>query len=74
MLRGFAAPTKQSYLVGCIVALAKHYRRPPGTLDASAIQAYLLHLITHPEHTKGCSARCSSCSSVHQQSLQPTFL
>jgi len=45
VLRGFAERTKQSYL-GCIVALAKHYRRPPDTLDAAAIQAYLLHLIT----------------------------
>ena len=26
--------------------LAKHYRRPPDSLDAAAIQAYLLHLIT----------------------------
>jgi site-specific recombinase XerD len=45
VLRGFAERTKQSYL-GCIVALAKHYRRPPDSLDAAAIQAYLLHLIT----------------------------
>jgi site-specific recombinase XerD len=45
VLRGFAERTKQSYL-GCIIALAKHYRRPPDSLDAAAIQAYLLHLIT----------------------------
>lgn len=45
VLRGFAERTKESYLA-CIFALAKHTRRSPDSLDAAAIQAYLLHLIT----------------------------
>lgn len=45
ILRGFAARTKESYLA-CVTGLAKHYRCSPETLDAAAIQAYLLHLIT----------------------------
>lgn len=44
VLRGFAERTKETYL-GCVSALAKHYRRAPDQLDAPAIQAYLLHLI-----------------------------
>jgi len=45
VLRGLALRTRQTYLA-CITALAKHYRRSPDTLDAAAIQTYLLHLIT----------------------------
>jgi integrase/recombinase XerD len=45
VLRGFAARTKESYLA-CVTGLAKYYRCSPDTLDAGAIQAYLLHLIT----------------------------
>lgn len=45
VLRGFAERTKESYLA-CVTALAKHYRRSPDSLDAAAIQAYLLHLIS----------------------------
>ena len=45
VLRGFAERTKESYLA-CVTGLAKFYRRSPDTLDAEAIQAYLLHLIT----------------------------
>lgn len=45
ILRGLALRTRETYLA-CITALAKHYRRSPDTLDAGAIQTYLLHLIT----------------------------
>ena len=45
VLRGFSARTKDSYLA-CVAGLAKYYRRAPDTLDAAAIQTYLLHLIT----------------------------
>jgi len=45
VLRGFAARTKESYLA-CVTGLARYYRRSPDTLDAAAIQTYLLHLIT----------------------------
>ena len=45
VLRGFAERTRETYLA-CVTALAKHYRRSPDQLDAAAIQAYLLHLIT----------------------------
>lgn len=45
VLRGFLARTKESYLP-CVTVLAKHYRCSPDTLDAAAIQTYLLYLIT----------------------------
>lgn len=45
VLRGFAERTRQTYLA-CVTALARHTRRSPDQLDATAIQAYLLHLIT----------------------------
>ena len=45
VLRGFAERTKESYLA-CVSGLAKYYRCSPATLDAAAIQTYLLHLIT----------------------------
>ena len=45
VLRGFAERTKETYLA-CVSGLAKHYGRSPDTLDAAAIQAYLLHLIS----------------------------
>ena len=45
VLRGFSARTKETYLA-CVSGLAKYYRRSPDTLDAAAIQTYLLHLIT----------------------------
>ncbi len=45
VLRGFAERTRGTYL-SCVGALARHYRRSPDTLDAAAIQSYLLHLIT----------------------------
>lgn len=45
VLRGFAERTKESYLA-CVSGLAKYYRCSPDTLDAAAIQTYLLHLIT----------------------------
>lgn len=44
VLRGFAERPQETYLA-CVSSLAKHYGRSPGTLDAAAIQAYLLHLI-----------------------------
>lgn len=44
VLRGFALRTRETYLA-CVRALAKHYRRSPDDLDATQIQAYLLHLI-----------------------------
>ena len=44
VLRGLALRTRETYLA-CVTALAKHYRRPPDELDATQIQAYLLHLI-----------------------------
>ena len=45
LLRGLADRTRESY-IACVFGLAKYYRRPPDQLDAEAIQAYLLHLIT----------------------------
>lgn len=45
VLRGFAERTKATYLA-CISGLAKYYGRSPDQLDAAAIQAYLLHLIS----------------------------
>ena len=45
VLRGLAERTKESYLA-CVAGLARHYGRSPETLDAEAIQAYLLHLIS----------------------------
>jgi site-specific recombinase XerD len=45
VLRGFAARTQEAYLA-CVVALARHYRRPPDALTPDELQAYLLHLIT----------------------------
>lgn len=45
VLRGFAERTKESYLA-CVSGLARYYRCSPDTLDAAAIQTYLLHLIT----------------------------
>jgi len=44
-LRGLADRTRESYLA-CVSALARYYRQPPDQLNAAAIQAYLLHLIT----------------------------
>lgn len=44
VLRGFSPRTRQSYL-DCVSALAKHYHQSPDQLDASQVQAYLLHLI-----------------------------
>lgn len=45
VLRGLADRTRESYLA-CVTGLARFYRRPPDTLNAQQIQAYLLHLIT----------------------------
>ncbi len=45
LLRGLAERTREAYLY-CITDLAKYHRRAPDTLDAPALQAYLLHLIT----------------------------
>ena len=45
VLRGLAERTRESYLA-CVTSLAKHYWRSPETLNAEAIQSYLLHLIT----------------------------
>ena len=45
VLRGFAERTWETYLA-CVAALARHTRRPLDQLDAAAIWAYLLHLIT----------------------------
>lgn len=44
VLRGLALRTRETYLAW-VTALAKHYRRSPDELDATQIQAYLLHLI-----------------------------
>lgn len=45
LLRGFSERTRDTYL-RCVSALARHHGRSPDTLDSTAIQAYLLHLIT----------------------------
>lgn len=45
LLRGLADRTRETYLA-CVTGLARFYRQSPDTLDATAIQAYLLHLIT----------------------------
>ncbi len=64
VLRGFAERTKETYLA-CVTALAKHYRQSPDSLDAAAIQAYLLHLI---------SERKLAYSSVNQAVCAIRFL
>jgi site-specific recombinase XerD len=48
ILRGFAERTRQAYL-SCVTGLARHTRRAPDSLDAAAIQAYLLYLITEKQ-------------------------
>lgn len=45
LLRGLAERTREAYLYW-ITQLAKYHRRAPDALDAAALQAYLLHLIT----------------------------
>src|SRR5471030_2056825 len=45
LLRCFAARTQETYC-DAVVALAKHYHRPPDTLGAEQLQSYLLFLIT----------------------------
>ena len=42
-LRRFSPRTQESYLAA-VAGLAKHYHQPPDQLDATKIQAYLLHL------------------------------
>lgn len=64
VLRGFAERTRESYLT-CVSGLAKHYGRSPDSLDAEAIQAYLLHLITE---------RKLAYASVNQASCAIRFL
>ena len=64
VLRGFAERTRETYLA-CVSGLAKHYGRSPDTLDAAAIQAYLLHLI---------SERKLAYSSVNQAVCAIRFL
>jgi len=64
VLRGLAERTRETYLA-CVSGLAKHYGRSPDTLDASAIQAYLLHLI---------SERKLAYSSVNQAVCAIRFL
>ena len=64
VLRGFSLRTREAY-VGCVKALAKHYRQPPDVLDGPQIQAYLLHLITE---------RKLAYASVNQASCAFRFL
>lgn len=45
VLRGLAMRTRETYL-GCVAALAKHYRCSPDQLTPAELQAYLLFLIT----------------------------
>ena len=45
LLRGFAPRTQEAYC-DAVIALAKHYHRPPEALSAEQLQSYLLHLIT----------------------------
>ncbi len=44
VLRGFSLRTREAYLA-CVAALARYYGCSPASLEASQIQAYLLHLI-----------------------------
>jgi hypothetical protein len=46
-LRRFSPRTQESYLAA-VAGLAKHYRQPPDQLDATKIQAYLLHSAVFP--------------------------
>jgi integrase/recombinase XerD len=64
VLRGFALRTQEAYLAA-VVALAKFYRRPPDTLTAEQLQAYLLHLIREKK---------LAYSSVNQVSCALRFL
>jgi hypothetical protein len=61
VLRGFAARTQEAYLA-CVVALARHYRRPPDTLTTDELQAYLLHLITERKQAYA-SVNQAACAS-----------
>jgi site-specific recombinase XerD len=45
VLRGFAARTQEAY-IAAVVALARHFRRPPDALATDELQAYLLFLIS----------------------------
>jgi len=64
VLRGFALRTQEAYLAA-VVALAKFYRRPPDTLTAEQLQAFLLHLIRQKK---------LAYSSVNQVSCALRFL
>lgn len=68
VLRGFAERTREAYL-SCIVGVAKHYRRAPDTLDAAAIQTYLLHLITEKKRAYATvnQAACAHAFSVRHR-------
>lgn len=63
-LRGFAARTQGAYLAA-VVALSRHYRRPPDTLTPDDLQAYLLFLITEKK---------LAYSSINQASCAFRFL
>lgn len=64
VLRGFALRTREAYLAA-VLALAKYYHRPPESLTAEQLQAYLLHLITEKK---------LAYSSVNQASCAFRFL
>lgn len=44
VLRGLSVRTRQSY-IAAVAGLARYYHRSPDSLDAAAVQRYLLHLI-----------------------------
>lgn len=64
VLRGFAERTRETYL-SCVAALSKYHRCSPDRLDAAAVQAYLLHLI---------SEKKLAYSSVNQAACAIRFL
>lgn len=64
VLRGLAERTKETYLYW-VSGLAKFYGQSPDALDTTAIQAYLLHLITE---------RKLAYSSVNQAACAIRFL
>ena len=68
-LRRFSPRTQESYLAA-VAGLAKHYRQPPDQLDATKIQAYLLHLTVERRLSwSSCNVAVSGLRFFYQQTL-----
>src|SRR4030095_3959078 len=68
-LRRFSPRTLESYLAA-VAGLAKHYHQPPDQLDATKIQAYLLHLTVERRLSwSSCNVAVSGLRFFYQQTL-----